>query len=259
MNPVGDTLVVLIEDSARAIPLDWLEMHYYRALTTNEAFANHFKSPGGFRYSRSCGDISSRISQDLVALHSASASRALRTALANPTATAMLCKAQPDFSTKSYVIPLTAPLIETVGGWTILSAPHVIAEAHWLRQTKLPYETGGVLLGLMDTNHLRIYVIDLLPSPSDSQEWPNLYIRGAAGLRNRIQAMSEASHDNVNYVGEWHSHPPRCGPGASQTDRIALSKLADEIRVSDLPALMLIVAGANRHQFHIRQHPQTSI
>jgi integrative and conjugative element protein (TIGR02256 family) len=144
-------------------------------------------------------------------------------------------------------------MIVNVEGWTILSAPHVIAEANRLRQTKLPNETGGVLLGMVDTNHRRIYVIDLLPSPSDSHEWPNLYIRGAAGLRNRIQAISEASNDNVNYVGEWHSHPPRRGPGLSQTDRVALTKLTAEMSVCGLPALMLIVAGAQRHQFHTRQ------
>jgi hypothetical protein len=192
MNPAGDTLVVLIEDSARAILLDWLEMHYYRALTINEGFANHFKSPGGFRYSRSCGDISSRMSQDLVALQSAIGSRALRTGFQSEHATAVLYRAQSDLSTQAHSIPVARPLIETLEGWTILTAPHVVAEAHRFRQAKLPNETGGVLLCTIDTNHRRIYVIDLLPSPSDSQEWPNLYIRGAAGLRNRIQAISVA-------------------------------------------------------------------
>jgi hypothetical protein len=256
LNPGGDTLAVLIEDSSRTTPLDWLEMHYYRALTTDEAFANIFRSSVGFRYSRSCGDISSRISQDLVALHSAIGSRALRTGLHSEHATAVLYRAQADLSTKAHAIQVKPPLIETVEGWTVLSDSNVVAEAHRLRQTKLPNETGGVLLGTVDTNHRRIYVIDLHPSPSDSQEWPNLYIRGAAGLRNRIQAISDASYDNVNYVGEWHSHPPRCGPRASQTDRVALSKLAYEMRVTGSPAIMLIVAGSDRHQFHIRQHAE---
>jgi hypothetical protein len=254
LNPSGDTLVVLIEDSSRTIPLDWLELHYFRALNADTAFANHFESPGGFRYSRSCGDISNRISQDLVSLHSAIASRALRTGLRSEQASAVMYCAQSDLPTKSHPIPVDPPLTEAVEGWTILSNPGVIAEAHRLRKTKLPNETGGVLLGAVDSNHRRIYVIDLVPSPSDSQEWPNLYIRGAAGLRNRIQAISDGTHDNVNYVGEWHSHPPRCGPRSSQTDQVALSKLADEMGVSGSPALMLIVGSANRHQFYVRHH-----
>lgn len=81
LNPSGDTLVALVEDSARTAPLDWLEMVYYYGLATNPDLADHFKAPSGFRYSRSCGDISSHISQDLVALHSATASRTLRARL----------------------------------------------------------------------------------------------------------------------------------------------------------------------------------
>ena len=182
LNPSGDTLVVLIEDSSRTIPLDWLELHYFRALNADTAFANHFESPGNFRYSRSCGDISSRISQDLVSLHSAIASRALRTGLRSEQSTAVMYCAQSDLSTKSHPIPVDPPLTEAVKGWTILSNPGVIAEAHHLRKTKLPNETGGVLLGAVDSNHRRIYVIDLVPSPSDSQEWPKPLHSRCGGL-----------------------------------------------------------------------------
>jgi len=75
--------------------------------------------------------------------------------------------------------------------------------------------------------------------------------RGAAGLRNRVQAISNATHNNIDYIGEWHSHPPRCTAQASLTDQVALSKLAEEMRIAGLPAVMLIVAGVLRHQFHI--------
>jgi hypothetical protein len=30
--------------------------------------------------------------------------------------------------------------------------------------------------------------------------------------------------------------------------------LADEMRVAGLPAIMLIIAGPHRHQFHVRQN-----
>lgn len=251
LNPGGDTLVALVEDPTRRAPLDWLEMVYYYGLTTNPDFADHFKSAGGFRYSRSCGDISSRISQDLVALHSATASRTLRARLESTEPAVLLSRVQPDSSTKLYSFPVRPPSIETAGGWAIVTDPNVFEEAARLRETKLPKETGGVLLGAMDTHRRRIYVLGLLPSPNDSQEWPTLYIRGAAGLRNRVQAVSNATHNNIDYIGEWHSHPPRCSAQASPTDRLALAKLAEEMRVAGLPALMLIVAGKRRHEFHI--------
>ncbi len=251
LNPSGDTLVLLIEDQARTTPLDWLETQYYAALTANETFTDHFKSPGRFRYSRSCGDISGRISQDLISLHAATASRALRAGFASPAPMLLLCRAQPDFSTKSHAPTVNQPLVESVAGWTILTNRSVIVEAHRLRHAKLPSETGGALLGSVDVAHQRIYVTGLLPSPRDSKEWPNLYIRGAAGLRNRVQEISNATADNVGYIGEWHSHPPRSSPNASPTDRVALSKLADEMSLASLPALMLIIADSNRHQYHI--------
>jgi hypothetical protein len=253
LNPAGDTLVMLMEDKARTATLDWLEMVYYFGLPTNPDLADHFESPSRFRYSRSCGDISSRISQDLVALHSATASRTLRTRLQNSEPAVLLSRVQPDFSTKLYAFPVRPPSIQTVGGWTILTDPLVFKEAARLRESKLPNETGAVLLGSMDTHHRRIYVVALLPSPPDSQEWPSLYIRGAAGLRNRVQEVSNATYNTIDYIGEWHSHPPRSSAETSTTDRLALSKLAEEMRVAGLPALMLIVAGAQRHQFHIHQ------
>lgn len=253
LNPAGDTLVALLEDQARTAPLDWLEMVYYYGLTSDLVFADHFKSPGGFRYSRSCGDISSRISQDVVALHSATASRTLRTRLHSSGPAVLLSRVQADFSTKLYAFPVRQPATQTVGGWTILTDPVVFEEAARLRESKLPNETGGVLLGSMDTQHRRIYVVALLPSPPDSREWPTLYIRGAAGLRNHVQAISKATYNNIDYIGEWHSHAVRSSADMSTTDRTALSKLAQEMRVAGLPALMLIiVAGARRHQFHLR-------
>lgn len=259
MNPEGDTLVGLVEDRARTVPLDWLEMVYYYAVATHPDFADHFKAASGFRYSRSCGDISSRISQDLIALHSATASRTLRAGLQNTEAAVLLFRVQADFSTKCHTFLPRPPAVQTAETWTILTDPAVFEEAARLREAKLPNETGGILVGSMDTHHRRIYVVSLLPSPPDSQEWPNLYIRGSRGLRNRVEALSSASHYNVDYIGEWHSHPPRCSARASQTDRVALSKIAREMWAAGLPALMLIVAGSGRHKFHIQQHAQIPV
>ena len=57
-------------------------------------------------------------------------------------------------------------------------------------------------------------------------------IRGAAGLRNQVQEISQATYDNIGYVGEWHSHPQRSSANASPTDQVALSTLAEEMRVA---------------------------
>ncbi len=96
-----------------------------------------------------------------------------------------------------------------------------------------------------------IYVVDALPSPKDSKEWPNLYIRGVRGLRTEFKRIGKATLSNLDYIGEWHSHPPGCSPEPSPIDRRALATLAEEMNIAGLPALMLIVADRNRHGFFL--------
>ena len=70
-----------------------------------------------------------------------------------------------------------------------------------LRASKLPNETGGVLIGVYDLQRRSTYVVDTVPSPPDSGEWPTLYIRGSDGLMARIQELSEYSGSQLEYVG----------------------------------------------------------
>ena len=58
-----------------------------------------------------------------------------------------------------------------------------------LRNAKLPNETGGVLVGSLDLERKIAYVIDTVPSPPDSEEWPTVYIRGCRGLRRQVDLM----------------------------------------------------------------------
>lgn len=82
LSPSGTDSVLLAEDAARTIPLDLLEMQYYRQLTRDSKLANHLQGEqGAVRYGVGCRDRSGTIPQDLVALHAANGSRALRTAL----------------------------------------------------------------------------------------------------------------------------------------------------------------------------------
>ena len=83
INPRGTDLVMLIEDAGRKIPLDVLEMQYYRLLTEEPSLQEHLRHDEGgqIRYAHSCRDVSGTISQEHVALHAAVGSRALRLAL----------------------------------------------------------------------------------------------------------------------------------------------------------------------------------
>jgi len=121
-----------------------------------------------------------------------------------------------------------------------------------MRKERLPNETGGVLVGHFDRQHRIIYVVDALGSPKDSTEWPALYIRGVRGLRAELERIGKVTLSNLEYVGEWHSHPARCAPSPSSTDQRALATLAAQMTGTGSPAVMLIVAERNRQGFFLR-------
>ena len=253
LNPVGTDLVVLKEDAARKLPLVWLEMEYYRLLANEEPLFGHLARDGGrIRYARSCGDISSRTNQNLVALHAAISSQILRQMLERDAACIAIFRADPvSFVVRKFVFVLPRFKVERTLDWTVFVSKLVLGKVHRVRKERLPKETGGVLVGGYDRQRRVIYVLDALSSPKDSTEWPNLYIRGVRGLRAELERIKTATLSNLEYVGEWHSHPSGSAPSPSPTDRRALATLGQEMSRGDLPALMLIVADRHRQGFFI--------
>jgi hypothetical protein len=68
LNPAGTDLVLLAEDTERAISLVQLELQYYRLLAQDDRLAHHLQVNGQpQRTGCSCRDISVTLAQDLVA------------------------------------------------------------------------------------------------------------------------------------------------------------------------------------------------
>ncbi len=191
LTPTGDDLVFLAEDTARQSRLDGLEMQYYRAVATEPDLASHF-SPvqGRQRYGQTCRDVTSTLPHDRVALHAAIASRALRDAAENPQAQIAIWRAKADGSVRRVDVQNPLAIRHAIGDWVFWSDMRLIDRLATLRQGKLPNETGGVLIGSMDLDTKTVYVVDTIPSPPDSVEWPTLYIRGCRGLRSLVDQMT---------------------------------------------------------------------
>jgi len=253
LNPSGTDLVVLAEDAARKVPLVWLEMEYYRRLANENDLSGHLTGDGGrVRYARSCGDITSRISQNLVALHAAIGSQNLRNVLEQKTASIKIFRAAPDsFAVHNFDFEPAQAIIKKTSDWRVCVSEGVFAKVHNLRKERLPNETGGILIGNFDRQQRVIYIVDALGSPKDSAEWPTLYIRGVRGLRAELERIGKATLTNLEYVGEWHSHPPGCAAKPSSTDQRAITTLAAQMSLEGLPAMMLIVAERGCHQLFI--------
>lgn len=259
LNPRGTDLVLLVEDRARSLTLDCLEMQYYRAVSTLPDLAGHLDPPAGrIRYSRSCRDVSSSIPADLVRLHSALGARAIRSAVNKDTPTIHVWRCHEETSEVRLVnIPVSKSHHQSIAGWTLVLDAELLERLTELRQRKLPVETGGVLIGSYDLIRKRVYVIDTIPSPPDSEEWPTLYIRGSQGLAAQVEAISQATNHQLEYVGEWHSHPNGCACLPSDDDLKVFGWLTTNMSTAGLPALMAIVGQNGISAWYLGQMLRT--
>ena len=110
-----------------------------------------------------------------------------------------------------------------------------------LRAASLPNETGGVLIGTHDLSRRIVYVVDVVPSPPDSEEWPTLYIRGAEGLKDEVMSISDSTAGSLGYVGEWHTHPDGAGILPSADDRKVFAWVSEHLVPDGYPPLIAIV------------------
>ena len=150
-------------------------------------------------------------------------------------------KADPnELNVETVSVPVYPVIIQKSLDWTIVIDQWVLKEIFRLRKEKLPKETGGVLIGAHDILRKIVYVTDALSSPSDSVEWPTLFIRGCEELGTQVEKIREITAQNLDYVGEWHSHPDGYDTYPSEEDFELFAWLTEEMDVEGKPPLMLI-------------------
>ncbi len=249
-TPSGNDSVLLAEDSTREISLDHVELQYYRLLVHEKELEGHLTVPGvQLRYGNSCRDINTSLSQELAALHSAIGARAFRKISSEEDAKILIWRANPDLSVKALAFsPQKLDEVKTAS-WTICIDPWVVKKFLAARASRLPNETGGILIGSFDLQRKIAYILDTVLSPPDSKEWPYVYIRGCQGLANRMKEIGDITMGRLEYMGEWHAHTGSdCSP--SREDKLAFSWLSDCRLPDGLPAIMLI-AAENKYAIYI--------
>lgn len=243
LNPNGQDAVMLMEDSERSLPLDALESQYYRAVLRDDRLDGHIKRQKHFRYSAGCREVTTRIGQDDVALASALLAKQVRSV--SEKAMAAIWQQEADGSLRRVEVPLSDMIREEHGDWGFVLDRSLVEHASALRSERLPAETGGVLVGYFDVVHRNVYIVDALPAPHDSEEREDAFIRGYAGLQNEICGIEARTGGQINYVGEWHSHPDGAEIAMSEDDCKLLQQIAEEVRADGWPGVMMIV-GANQ-------------
>lgn len=242
LNPVGSDLVMLVEDTRREIRLDSLEMQYYRAVLRDGRLRNHFRRPDGtVRYGTSCRDVSAHLPQTQVALYAAIAARRLPSVADQEDAAIRIWQTSSGTDdVAAFDVAARKVKRQPAGEWTVVYDDGLAETLLDLRKARLPNETGGILVGSFDVERRTVYVVDTIPSPLDSQERKTLYIRGADGLHERLDDVQERTLGQLEYVGEWHSHPDghECMP--SHDDLDVLSWLSSHMDSDGVPGVMMI-------------------
>lgn len=251
LSPSGDSLVLAVEDESRAIRIDWLEMLHYRSILNNSQLKGMLlvQENQNVRYGNACRDLSSRISQDDVALWAAIGSKQIKELVAQKNAALNVFVRSESGGVEIIREEVTDVISTRAGKWKIRFDRNLLKKLGEYRAEKLPNETGGVLVGHFDTHHHVCSVVDMIPSPPDSVEWPISYIRGCEGLNEKIEEIGQATLGQLQYVGEWHSHPDSCSTAPSNDDLQAFSWLVGHMCKEDLPAVMMIVGQDDDFRF----------
>ena len=254
LNPTGTDLIVIAEDRERAISLDALEHQYYRAVIRRPDLSDHLRTEEGrTRYAQSCRDITSTVSEEFVGLHSAIAARAIRKAVSDPASSITVWRADNELMVRKITVDVSQAVQFKTGEWNVCFDEVLASRLAELRQSKLPNETGGILLGSFDLHRKIAYISDTVPSPPDSKEWPVLYIRGCVGLKREVERISRISRGMLQYVGEWHSHPDGCSCAPSDDDCKVFAWLKSHMSADGLPSLMIIAGENNETAVYLGQ------
>lgn len=242
LSPSGENSVLLVEDSNRKIRLDSLECQYYRAVI-NARWGNEFLSTKNKPVYGGCRDITAIIPQDLISIHSAIISRAIRLELDDLNARISIFMLDNSCNVHRHEIPVSSCSVYQANEWSVIIDDGVIVKIKKYRNKYYPNETGGIVLGYHDQYTKKIYVVDVSDEPRDSISNRTSFIRGVSGLQNKLNDVIERTKGEVNYIGEWHSHPNMCSTKPSADDQIIIHQLKDELRCEGIPFLMIISNG----------------
>jgi len=243
-TPSGNSVVLVVEDIERTITLRDLEAQYFRLVLSEPLLAGHLEiEEGGVRISGSCRALTNRISASNAALLSALAARGAVHDLGLDSAAISIWTLTEEGEVQR-VRRDGRPVrrIET-GEWSIVYDKGLAQEISDLRSRKLPRETGGVLLGIVDMATRSVHMVHALQEPEDSRGSETEFERGIVDLSDEVSRASSATMYQVRYIGEWHSHPEGASSMPSPTDVEQVKWLGEELKEEGLPGLIAICGG----------------
>lgn len=249
VSPDGNAAVLLAEDCDRKIRLRTLEAQYYRAIIQEAWGAHHLDGNlGTFWSGASCRDISTVLPYSRIVVHAATMAEQLRFINDRSEADIRVWSRNPESGDiQAYVVPFYPELRFDFGDLDLFIDQGIVQKLKAERTNKFPEETGGILLGYYDFNINAVIVVDALQAPADSTATDASFERGIEGVREHVEEAARRTAGVVQYIGEWHSHPPGHTAAPSGDDLYQLIYLSLQMVEDGLPAVSLIV-GENSIQ-----------
>jgi hypothetical protein len=238
-NPRGDALVILLEDAGRAVRLDQLEMAYYWTLVSTPALQRHLRAGVGIIPSGGCRNVSLKVPQSRAALLAGlSVQHLLEREL--PTAASIDIWSLDDDGVRRVQGDAIGFRELAIGDWAVFVSETVIDQIAAARDRAGRQETGGILVGSWDRQRRRGYVVGHYDAPPDSVQTATGFVRGMVGVYQTLEEVQDATAFNLDYVGEWHTHPLGHDSRPSTDDDRLLRWIGSVLAFSDVPALMAI-------------------
>lgn len=249
LSPSGRDLIVLAEGRRRDVLLDGLESQYLRAVLQEPALRGLLSKPDGdLRYGPGCRDRSATLANELITMYGALGALAVQQLIKSDHPRIWVWRYDDEvLSPARIAVDVQRGFEQRLETWSIVYDEGFIERLHRLRADKLPVETCGVLLGQIDSAQHRLYVIDALPAPPDSEESADGCRRGIEGLQDALLSIRRQTGGDVDYIGEWHSHPDAAACTPSTRDFAQMLWIEERMHPVGFPALMWIVCQSDQH------------
>lgn len=201
----------------------------------------------------SCSSETMRLADEDVSLHAAAFSKGFRYGVAEEGGGIQIVRLGADDDPVASVerldvAPTTVLSARNDPDWQVRLVGGLSRRIAALLEEAAPAETGGLLVGLVDSKARTVYVTRTLPAPPDSVGDPGRFFRGVEKVPEKLSCIAERTGGVLHYVGDWHSHPGG-GPGLSRTDEETAADLRDDLRGVPVPAQLLVATDGGLHPY----------
>lgn len=261
LTPSGQGSVLLMESKDRSLKLDALEAQYYRAIINSDWGAGHLMTDkDNLRIGPACRDVSAVMSYETIQFHAALLSKQIRLMRDRPEPHIRVWSA--DYRSgalSAYEVHAYPYEYYHRGDWEVILDSGIRDTLVSFRKSRLPNETGGVIIGYIDQKLHHIYVVDVLQAPPDSEEDRAGFTRGMKGLNGVLEEVARRTRNIVGYLGEWHSHPAFTSAYPSKVDQELIKQLSKMLDLDGLPALMVIVGSAGDISVSVKEDKSNEV